>query len=136
MNRLTITFMMLVAVAITAEGQSDHERIVGVWTGRAHTGFVVEYRFTDREVVWNVDDMEFKKEFPGGIQAKYTLEQGEKYLHIDMYDFNNAKLKNFTLRGILQFQDANRFRMTAPNEPTATRPSEFDENTIHFTRNQ
>lgn len=136
MNTLTMTFMMLAAVAIAAEGRIDDERIFGSWTGKAKTGIVMQYRFTDREVFWNVDDEEFRKEFPGGIQAKYSLEKGEKYLNIDMYDFDKDKLRNFTLRGILQFRDANNFRMTAPNEPTANRPHEFDENTVEFTRDK
>jgi hypothetical protein len=136
MNTLTMAVMMLAAVAIGVEGRIADERILGSWIGKAHTGFVMKYRFTDREVVWNVDDEEFNKEFPGGIHAKYILEKGEKYLNIDMYDFNRDKLKNFTLRGILQFRDADHFRMTAPNEPTANRPHEFDENTVEFTRDQ
>ena len=96
----------------------------------------MKYRFTDRDVFWNVEDEEFSKAFPGGIHAKYVLEKGEKYLNIDMYDFDQDKLKNFTLRGILQFQDANHFRMTAPSEPTAQRPREFDDNTVEFTRDR
>lgn len=132
----TTLLMLLVAVAMAAESGIGAERIVGSWTGRANTGVVIRYRFTDHNVVWNIDDAEFTKEFPGGIQAKYRLEPGEKYLHLDMYDFENAQLKHFTLRGIVQFRDANRFRMTAPNGPTPTRPREFDEHTVEFTREE
>jgi hypothetical protein len=133
---LIMTLMLCAAVALAAESRTEAERIVGSWAGRANTGIVIKYRFTDRNVFWNIDDADFKKEFPGGIQAKYRLEPGEKYLHLDMYDFENAQLKHFTLRGIVQFRDANRFRMTAPNEPTATRPREFDEHTVEFTREE
>jgi hypothetical protein len=136
MNTPTMVFIMLAAVAIGAEGRTADERILGSWTGKAPTGFVMKYRFTDGDVFWNVEDEEFSKEFPGGIHAKYVLEKGEKYLNIDMYDFDQDKLKNFTLRGILQFRDANHFRMTAPNEPTAQRPREFDDNTVEFTRDR
>jgi hypothetical protein len=128
--------MLPAMVAMAAESSIGTERIVGSWTGHANTGIVIKYRFTDQNVVWNIDDAEFTKEFPGGIRAKYRLEPGEKYLHIDMYDFDNAQLKHFTLRGIVQFRDANRFRMTAPNGPTVTRPREFDEHTVEFTREE
>jgi hypothetical protein len=127
-------FMLFAAVAMAAESRIGDGRIVGSWIGHANTGIVIKYRFTDQHVFWNIDDAEFKKEFPGGIQAKYRFETGEKYLQIDMYDFENPQLKHFTLRGIMQFRDANHFRMTAPNEPTATRPNEFDEHTVEFTR--
>jgi hypothetical protein len=130
----TMTLVLLAAVAMAAESRIGAERIVGSWTGHANTGIVIRYRFTDQNVLWNIDDAEFTKEFPDGIRAKYRLEPGEKYLHIDMYDFENAQLKHFTLRGIVQFRDANRFRMTAPNGPVATRPREFDEHTVEFTR--
>jgi hypothetical protein len=133
---LIMPLMLFAAVALAAESKIGAERIVGAWRGHANTGVVIKYRFTDQDVLWNIDDAEFKKEFPSGIQAKYRLEPGEKYLHLDMYDFENAQLKHFTLRGIVQFRDANRFRMTAPNGPTATRPSEFDEHTVEFTREE
>jgi hypothetical protein len=132
----TTILILLAAVAMAAESRIGAERIVGSWTGHANTGVVIKYRFTDQNVVWNIDDAEFTREFPNGIQAKYRLEPGEKYLHLDMYDFENAQLKHFTLRGIVQFRDQNRFRMTAPNGPTATRPREFDEHTVEFTREE
>jgi hypothetical protein len=134
MSTVTMLLTLLAAVAMAAESRIGDERIVGSWTGHANTGIVLKYRFTDQNVFWNIDDAEFKKEFPGGIQAKYRLEIGEKYLHIDMYDFANPQLKHFTLRGIVQFRNANHFCMTAPNEPTTTRPHEFDEHTVEFTR--
>jgi hypothetical protein len=133
---LIVTLMLFAAAALAAESRMGAERIVGSWSGHANTGVVIRYRFTDQNVLWNIDDAEFMKQFPGGIQAKYRLEPGEKYLHLDMYDFENAQLRHFTLRGIVQFRDANRFRMTAPNGPTATRPREFDEHTVEFTREE
>jgi hypothetical protein len=126
--------MLLAIMAGVSAGEGGDERLIGSWSGRAASGVVVHYRFTAGEVVWDVDDPDFKREFPGGIRATYALEPGEKYLHIDMYDFQHEKLKHFTLRGILQFRDANRFRMTAPNEPTAVRPVDFDRHTVEFTR--
>jgi hypothetical protein len=134
MSIFIMILTLLTAVATGAESRVGDERIVGSWTGHANTGIVIKCRFTDQNVFWDIDDAEFKKEFPGGIQAKYRLEKGEKYLHIDMYDFANPQLEHFTLRGIVQFRDANHFRMTAPNEPTTTRPHEFDEHTVEFTR--
>src|SRR5688572_9058105 len=70
MSIFIMILTLLTAVATGAENRVGDERIVGSWTGHANTGIVIKYRFTDQNVFWDIDDAEFKKEFPSGIQAK------------------------------------------------------------------
>jgi hypothetical protein len=134
---LFLVFSLILSVRMFgAEFQSSD--LVGEWTGKAKDGTnvaMIRYSFRkDGSAVWFLDEPSFKKNWPSGLQGKYTLRGKSPIWEIDIYDFEDARLKGITYQGILQPIEKGKFKMEGGPSNGGGRPIGFGEEAVVFSK--
>jgi hypothetical protein len=105
----------------------------GDWSGTAPDGTDVSYSFsTEGTMIWRVNEKEFVRAFPEGLNAKYRVRGGKPPHEIDIYDFNDTRLKEIRFRGILEFTDGHTFKLQGKPSNQGERPKEFSKEAVVF----
>jgi hypothetical protein len=117
---------------------------VGEWSGKAPDGNSVRYIFHHHGSVENVvEHGEFKLWFgPSGTKSKYVLRQKLQWWgllrwnaplwELDMFDYQDFRLKGIVFRAILQPIDSRKFKLQGMPSNHGGRPRKFDDEAIVF----
>ena len=136
MKAIAILCLLSCAQITKAEPAKILIAIGGRWSGTAEDGTKVTYSFTkDGHVTWYVDEENFKRAFPKGVAARYTISIAEPYWRIDIHDFEHPMFKDYTFLGIFEILSEKRFRMQGvPSKPIdrQKRPQKFTDEAVTF----
>ena len=107
--------------------------LAGCWSGKSQDGIEVSYSFTrDGAVVWRMNEKEFARTFPDGLNGKYVVRAGAPYFELDIYDFNAPWMKDLRLHGIVKFRGDRSFKMEVVPSNKGDRPRKFTGDAIVF----
>lgn len=128
---LSLTFFAL----ISCQSDRQHE-LMGSWSGEDNTGNKQTFVFRDDStVLWIFSPATEADTF----KLNYKFNKNTEPFELDLNGFNRGFLKNRSLFGILEFVDADTFRVDFEPGPTDTlpsliRPKSFTDETVYYTK--
>ncbi len=102
--------------------------LVGTWVAVGAQGEKLTYTFDKQGGVFCMYE---QGTIWTGVKARYRVNFKTMPAQIDLYDFSDPDMAQRLLLGIIEFDGAVRFRMTAAN---GQRPAAFDDMTYEFNK--
>jgi hypothetical protein len=124
--------LLLAAASVRADG-TIVVTLSGDWKATTPDASDVTYNFaTDGTLTWHVSDPKFTRRWPNGLKAKYTVTVAKPFWLVDVFDFDDAELKPFRLRGIIEITDGQTFKMEGQPSNQGERPEKFGTDALVF----